>query len=506
MSAPRPSTGPSEASAATSWWTIRSGADAPAVMPTVAAPSAATRRRCPSRRRRGTRGRPRARATSTRRFELDEVSEPTTSTTSASRAIARDSVLPVRGGVADVVRGTAAEGREALAQRGRRSRRSRRRRASSASGTRPGPDPAPRRASACVERPRRAGSTSGASPAVPSTSSWPVVADRGRSSCPRAAKRRASACTFDTSGQVASITSSPRPAASCAHRGGDAVGGEDDGRAVGHLVELLDEDGAALLEVGDDVLVVDDLLADVDRRAALVERELDDVDRAVDAGAERARAGEQQRARARRRAPTPRARRASAGGCGARAGRRSPCAGRRDGARPRRRRRGSRPAAGRRRRRRATPTPCRPRARRRRARGAPPAERMWPLDASGPTCTRSPRRRSAAASSELPGHGRPGAGLVDQLGRAEDVAGPEGRVDAGAHAGDRECRGVVRERPRGGDARTVGAHAGAQDGRARRLAERELLDPQRREDEQRAQPGSSVHSSRPSAITGKTSR
>ena len=47
----------------------------------------------------------------------------------------------------------------------------------------------------------------------------------------------------------------------------DTVGGEDDGRAVGHLVELLDEDGAALLEVADDVLVVDDLLADVDRRA-----------------------------------------------------------------------------------------------------------------------------------------------------------------------------------------------------------------------------------------------
>ena len=34
-------------------------------------------------------GRLRARATSTRRFEFDEVSEPATSTTSASRAIAR---------------------------------------------------------------------------------------------------------------------------------------------------------------------------------------------------------------------------------------------------------------------------------------------------------------------------------------------------------------------------------------------------------------------------------
>ena len=34
--------------------------------------------------------------------------------------------------------------------------------------------------------------------------------------------------------------------------------------ALGHLVELLDEDRAARLEVGDDVLVVHDLLADVD--------------------------------------------------------------------------------------------------------------------------------------------------------------------------------------------------------------------------------------------------
>src|SRR5262249_55767303 len=43
----------------------------------------------------------------------------------------------------------------------------------------------------------------------------------------------------------------------------------------------------------DDVLVVNDLVAHVDRRAVLLEQALDDLDRAVDAGAERARRGEE---------------------------------------------------------------------------------------------------------------------------------------------------------------------------------------------------------------------
>ena len=60
--------------------------------------------------------------------------------------------------------------------------------------------------------------------------------------------------------------------------------------ALRHLVELLDEDRAARLQVGDDVLVVDDLLADVDGRAVEVERLLDGDDRTVDAGAVAARA------------------------------------------------------------------------------------------------------------------------------------------------------------------------------------------------------------------------
>src|SRR6185369_190909 len=77
-----------------------------------------------------------------------------------------------------------------------------------------------------------------------------------------------------------------------AHRLRHAVGAEDERRARRHLAEVLDEDRAFVLEVVDDVGVVDDLVADVDRRAELVERALDDLDRAIDAGAEAARLGE----------------------------------------------------------------------------------------------------------------------------------------------------------------------------------------------------------------------
>ena len=55
-----------------------------------------------------------------------------------------------------------------------------------------------------------------------------------------------------------------------------------------------DEHRALGLEAVDDELVVDDLVADIDRRAVALERELDDPDRAVDAGAEAARRRDQQ--------------------------------------------------------------------------------------------------------------------------------------------------------------------------------------------------------------------
>jgi hypothetical protein len=78
-------------------------------------------------------------------------------------------------------------------------------------------------------------------------------------------------------------------------RGRDAVSREDGHRALGDLVaELLDEHRAALGELLDNVLVVDDLLAHVDGSAVQLERLLDRLDGAVDAGAVAARSGEQE--------------------------------------------------------------------------------------------------------------------------------------------------------------------------------------------------------------------
>ena len=77
------------------------------------------------------------------------------------------------------------------------------------------------------------------------------------------------------------------------HARGDAVGREDDQRALGDLGLLLDEDRPALGELLDHVLVVDDLLAHVDGRPVHVERLLDRLHGPVDAGAVAARRGEQ---------------------------------------------------------------------------------------------------------------------------------------------------------------------------------------------------------------------
>ena len=99
-----------------------------------------------------------------------------------------------------------------------------------------------------------------------------------------------------------------------AHLRRDPVRGEYDEAAVGHLVELLHEDRATCLEVAHHVRVVHDLAAHVDRRPVPVERALDDLDRAVDAGTERAWSGEQHRARAARRRPLLEHRRGAAQG------------------------------------------------------------------------------------------------------------------------------------------------------------------------------------------------
>ena len=84
-----------------------------------------------------------------------------------------------------------------------------------------------------------------------------------------------------------------RSAASTVHGRGDAVRGEHHDGALGHLVGLVDEDGARLGQRLDDVPVVHDLVADVDGRAVLLERALHGLDGAVDARAVPARFGEQ---------------------------------------------------------------------------------------------------------------------------------------------------------------------------------------------------------------------
>ena len=79
-----------------------------------------------------------------------------------------------------------------------------------------------------------------------------------------------------------------------AHALRHAMRGEDHRPVrIGNLVELLDEDRALRLQALDDVAVVDDLVAHIDGRAEALQRLLDDLDGALDAGAEAARGAEQ---------------------------------------------------------------------------------------------------------------------------------------------------------------------------------------------------------------------
>src|SRR2546429_86368 len=78
-----------------------------------------------------------------------------------------------------------------------------------------------------------------------------------------------------------------------AHRLRHAMRAEDHRAAGRHLLELVDEHRAFRAQVLDHELVVHDLVPHVDRRAELVERALDDLDRALDPGAEAAGVGEE---------------------------------------------------------------------------------------------------------------------------------------------------------------------------------------------------------------------
>jgi hypothetical protein len=69
------------------------------------------------------------------------------------------------------------------------------------------------------------------------------------------------------------------------------VGRQDTNRTGGDLVFVIDEDRAETLQPLHDVVVVDDLVAHVDGPSMLLEQDLDDLDRPVNPGAERARRG-----------------------------------------------------------------------------------------------------------------------------------------------------------------------------------------------------------------------
>ena len=77
-----------------------------------------------------------------------------------------------------------------------------------------------------------------------------------------------------------------RQAARCGfllHAPRHAVGAEYGDGVRRHFRQVLDEDGAFVLQAFDHVFVVHDLMAHIDRRAILLERALDDLDRAHDA-------------------------------------------------------------------------------------------------------------------------------------------------------------------------------------------------------------------------------
>jgi hypothetical protein len=69
---------------------------------------------------------------------------------------------------------------------------------------------------------------------------------------------------------------------------------KDDGATVGDFVQLLDEHGAQAAQAVNDEPIVHDLVPDIDRGAIAFDRQLDDLDRAIDARAKAARGRNQQ--------------------------------------------------------------------------------------------------------------------------------------------------------------------------------------------------------------------
>ena len=75
----------------------------------------------------------------------------------------------------------------------------------------------------------------------------------------------------------------------CRNGARNAMGGKDNRRAgFRNLVEFLDENGALCLQHFNDVAIMDDFMADIDRRAVGLDGSFDRVDRPNHAGAEAA--------------------------------------------------------------------------------------------------------------------------------------------------------------------------------------------------------------------------
>ena len=209
----------------------------------------------------------------------------------------------------------------------------------------------------------------------------------------------------------------------------DAVRGEDDGGAVRHLVELLDEYRALPFEIGDDVRVVHDLAAHVDRARVALQRQprrcrwparrprrtsaapASTTRRGLASPAQRANAGPVRRSVCKRRAPAVTVAGRASGVSAVSAMTRTTATGM--------------PPLGQRRAPTAADsmsTASAPVAASRRRSSA--LVTMWSVLTIGPACTRSPIRRSSATSGAAAAQHR-AARAVAHLGGHHDVAGTQ---------------------------------------------------------------------------------
>jgi hypothetical protein len=72
------------------------------------------------------------------------------------------------------------------------------------------------------------------------------------------------------------------------------VRGKDHRAAVGYFVQLFHENRSQPAQPVDNEAIVDNFMPDIDRRAEPLDRQLDDLDGAIDSGAKAARSSDQQ--------------------------------------------------------------------------------------------------------------------------------------------------------------------------------------------------------------------